>query len=683
MRRRSIVGNACIAALYVVGCGPPAYAQTDEPIEEIQVTATRRPASVSEISAALTIITTEEIARSKLVTDSLAAKPGVFLQQTTPGQGAAIIRGLKGSEVLHIVDGMRLNNAIFRNAPTQYLALVAPGTIDRIEIVRGAPASLYGSDAVGGVVQALSRVPHFESAGSRGEAYVAADTADLANVLRASAEFGDEHLAFLASGEYLETGDRRTGGGERIGPSGYTSKGVRFAMSATPSDTESWLFDVQLARQPATPRVDELVPGFGQTEPSSSEFLFAPSDRLFAHVRHTRDDWLLDASWRFDLGWQRITDDRVSRDYLSDVRSYERNASDLFGVSVNAAGESASGAWVLGAEIYHDDVASSRTEEDIATGAAQDVAPRFPDGSTMDQAAIFGSYSRYLGDRHTLSGGLRFSAIETSLPEAGPVPGIEVSQDDFSADLGWVFDVTAEAQLTANLGLGFRAPNVFDLGTLGNRPGNRYNIPNPDLDSEHITHIDVGARRHGERWQLEVVAFLLHYNDRIASVLTGDTTADGRDVIQSRNVATAEIAGVEFGGKFELTPSLTADVVLNVVRGEQADANGADEPADRIPPLNGRAGLAWRAADDVLVEPYLVFAAPQDRLSERDVQDSRIDPNGTPGWMTANVRITLNLGENWQLAAEIQNLFDQRYRAHGSGIDAVGRNLFVSARAGW
>ena len=132
-------------------------------IEEIQVTATRRPMRTSEVSASLSIVGNDELVAAKLLTDVLAMQPGVFLQQTTPGQGAAIVRGLKGSEVLHLVDGMRLNNAIFRNAPTQYMALVAPGTLERIEVVRGAPASLYGSDAVGGVVQAISRIPSFES----------------------------------------------------------------------------------------------------------------------------------------------------------------------------------------------------------------------------------------------------------------------------------------------------------------------------------------------------------------------------------------------------------------------------------------------------------------------------------------------------------------------------------------
>jgi len=683
MQLAANAGRLCLAVACLVPVASPAQDRAEEPIEEIQVTASRRPLGVSEVSAALTVVTAAEIGREKLVTDALAARTGVFLQQTTPGQGTPIIRGLKGSEVLHVVDGMRLNNAIFRNAPTQYFALVAPGTLERIEIVRGAPASLYGSDAVGGVVQALSRVPQFDAPGARGEAYIAADTADLGNIFRASTEFGDERLAFLASGEYLETGNRRIGGGTRVGPSGYTSKGARLAVSATPTGSEAWLFDLQLARQPATPRVDELVPGFGQTEPSSSEYLFAPNDRLFAHVRHTREDWLLGASWRFDAGWQRINDDRIARDYLDDIRRREQNSSDLLGFSVSVAGETGSASWVAGGELYHDEVASSRVEEDIVTGAASVVTPRFPDGSTMNQAAIYGSYSRHFNDRHTLTGGLRFSAIETRMPAAGVVPGANVSQDDVSADLGWVFAANAHTQVTANLALGFRAPNVFDLGTLGDRPGNRYNIPNPDLVSEHITHADLGIRHHGDRWQFEAVAFVLHYDDRIASVLTGAVTPDGRDVIQSRNVASAEIRGIEVGGRLSLTPSLDLDLVLNAVRGEQSDGSGSDEPADRIPPWNGRAGASWQWTPDLLVHAWVAFAASQDRLSGRDVRDSRIDPEGTPGWLTANLRVALDLGDRWQLGAALENLFDRRYRLHGSGIDAAGRNVVVSVRAAW
>ncbi len=655
----------------------PVLAQDDAAIDEIQITATRRPAKTAIVSAALTLISGEKIQNSKLTTDALMMEPGIFLQQTTPGQGAAIIRGLKGSEVLHLVDGFRLNNAIFRNAPTQYLALVAPGSVDRIEVVRGAPASLYGSNAVGGVIQILSRVPSFDSPGSRSSVYLAFDTADLGKMVRASFESGNEHVAGLISGEYLDTGNRRIGGGQRIGPSAYESRGARIALSATPNDASSWLFDLQFARQPSTPRVDELVPGFGQTEPSSSEFQFSPNERLFAHIRHTRESWLWSADWTIDAGWQQIVDDRVTRNFGSQVRRHEKNSSDLFGLTASAAKDTGNGSWIVGAEFYHDRVASQRVEEDIASGLTEVVQPRFPDGSSVDQAAVYGNLLHRLGNRHTVSGGLRFSAIDTDLVTSS------TSQDAVSGDLGWLFDATEQTQLIANIGFGFRAPNVFDLGTLGERPGNRFNIPNPNLESERITQFDAGVRHHAKRWDLEIILFSLHYTDRISSVLTDAVTAGGRDIVQSRNVASADIRGVEGAFHLTLSPLLTADLIINYLHGEQTEPDGTESPADRIPPFNGRLSFQYQASNSLVIEPNILFAGSQDRLSPRDARDVRINPAGTPGWVTANIAANWQAGERWRATARVENILDKRYRLHGSGIDATGRNLLLSLRYSW
>ena len=676
---RSAIVNfrKCALLPFLLIVAAPAVAQDDEAIDEIQVTATRRPIGTENVSAALTLVSGEKIKNSKLTTDALLMEPGIFLQQTTPGQGAAIIRGLKGSEILHLVDGFRLNNAIFRNAPTQYLALVAPGGVDRIEVVRGASASLYGNDAVGGVVQVLSHIPSFDSPGSRGSAYLGVDTADLGKTIRASFEKGNERVAGLISGEYLDTGDRRVGGGQRVGPSAYESKGARIAVSMTPNDASSWLFDLQFARQPSTPRVDELVPGFGQTEPSSSEFLFSPNDRLFAHVRHTRNSWWWSADWTFDAGWQQIVDDRITRNFGSQVRRHEKNSSDLFGLTASAAKDTSNGSWIVGAEFYHDRVASQRADEDIVSGLSQVAQPRFPDGSSVDQAAVFGNILQNLGNRHTVSGGLRFSAIDTDLV------GSSTSQDDFSADLGWIFDATGQTQLIANIGYGFRAPNVFDFGALGERPGNRFNIPNPDLDSERITQVDAGVRHHAKRWNLEVILFSLHYTDRIASVLTGAVTADGRDIVQNRNVASADIRGVEGSLELMLSPLLTADLVVNYLHGEQIENDGTENPADRIPPFNGRLSFRYQASNSVTIEPYFLFAGSQDRLSPRDARDVRINPAGTPGWVTANIAASWQAGDRWRASASVENILDKQYRLHGSGIDATGRNLLLSLHYIW
>ena len=152
-----IVANIIVPALLGALLLADASAEQAE-IDEVLVTAVRRTISTAEISSGLTLVEGAPAQTPKLVTDALDASVGVFLQQTTPGQGAAIIRGLKGSAVLHLVDGIRLNNAIFRSAPTQYFALIPAGAVERIEVLRGTPASLYGSDAVGGVVQLVTGV---------------------------------------------------------------------------------------------------------------------------------------------------------------------------------------------------------------------------------------------------------------------------------------------------------------------------------------------------------------------------------------------------------------------------------------------------------------------------------------------------------------------------------------------
>ena len=656
----------------------PVHAQDSDAIDEIQVTATRRPTDISDTPSALTLIAEEKIRSNKLATDALQAEPGIFLQQTTPGQGAAIIRGLKGSEVLHLVDGLRLNNAIFRNAPTQYLALVAPGGVERIEVVRGAPASLYGSDAVGGVIQVLSRLPRFDTGGLRGEAFLAYDLAEQGRIARAAIEAGNERFAGLVSGEYLDVGHRRVGGGERIVPSDYRSKGGRLAVALRPDDASSWLVDLQFAEQPSTPRVDELVPGFGQTVPSSSEFEFMPNSRAFAHLRHTRDDWFWNADWVFDAGWQRITDDRVTRNFASPVRRREENSSDLFGLTASASSETEQGSWVVGAELYHDRVDSSRVSENIVSGITQPVLSRFPDGSTVDQAAIYGSLLRRAAELHSFSGGLRFSAISVDIPSS-PTS----DHKDLSADLGWLFDATERTQLMANLGYGFRAPNVFDLGTLGERPGNRFNIPNPTLESERITQFDFGVRQRAETYSLEFSVFALHYRDRIASVPTGAVTPDGREVVQSQNVESADIRGIESALQFALSQQLTADLVINYVYGEQSESGGSDQPADRIPPLNGLLSLRYEASDQLTIEPFLRFAGEQDRLSDRDAGDPRVNPAGTPGWVTLNVAAIWQTAERWEATARLDNVLDQNYRWHGSGIDAPGRSLYLSLLFNW
>lgn len=681
----SVVVRLCLPVSLLAGA-PVAVAQEgDEPIDEIQVTATRRPAAAGDVTAAVTLVDADDIRGQKLATDALTARPGVFLQQTTPGQGAAIIRGLKGSEILHLVDGLRMNNAIFRNAPTQYLALVSPATIERVEILRGSPASLYGSDAVGGVVQVINRMPRFDGPGIglRREIGISMDTAEAERSGFAALDLGNDRIAGLLSANYLDTGDRRIGGGRKVTPSGYSARSFRGALALNTGEDSRWVLDLQYGQQPKTPRIDELVAGFGETEPVSAEFFFAPNERRFVHLQHVRDRGLFGADWRVDLGWQKIVDDRISRGTGSDIRRIEDNSSDLFGLSVTAGGDHAAGTWVAGAELYHDDVSSRRRELELTSGQMDEVESRFPDGSTVGQAAVFVNADYDLTSRQAFSGGIRMTGVEVDLAATALSPAASVDLEDFSADLGWRFALTESMQLKANAGLGFRAPNVFDLGTLGERPGNRFNIPNTGLEFEHITQLDLGLRHSGERLTAEIVVWHFDYDDRITSVLTGDVTADGRDVVQSQNRASAELWGFEGLARFSSGERWTAEIVVNYTRGEQDDADGRSEPADRVPPLNGRLSVEYAATPSLTLTPSVSFAATQDRLSSRDLLDSRIDPNGTDGWVKVDLEARWRPSDEWHVRLLASNILDERYRMHGSGIDAPGRNLGIDVRYLW
>ena len=667
---RTFFQASCLIACF------PAHA---EPIDEILVTAVRRAVAEDQLSISLETVDRDTVARNVLLTDALRDVPGVFLQQTTPGQGAAIVRGQKGSAVLHLVDGMRLNNAIFRSAPTQYFALVPASAVERVEVLRGTPASLYGSDAIGGVVQVVTRKPEFDSAetGFRGELQASANSAEETRVIGGTIDAGNAGLATSLSAEYADIGDRRIGGGATVRPSGYSARSARWVVVGRPDDSSSWSVDLQHAEQPKTPRTDELVPGFGETEPASSEFFFRPNRRTFAHFDYELFEGALGLDWNVDVAWQRIDDDRQTRDLDAPTRTLERNRSDLFGLTLSASRLTETVSWITGLDLYYDEVSSSRVREDIVTGERTEATSRFPNGSSMELLSAYGNGTWSAGARHAVTFGARLSDVRTRLPSAS------VHNTEISGDIGWVVTINDGWQFTANLGYGFRAPNVFDLGTLGNRPGNRFNIPNTDLDSEHVVHGDIGIRYRNTVAEFAASVYRLDYTDRIVSVSTGNVTPSGRDITQSVNAASSEVHGVEMSARLDIGSDWFLGANVAYTRGKQQVAGSAAEPADRVPPLSGYINLEYAPEAVFGFDAWASMAGAQDRLSARDVRDSRIDPDGTPGWASVGARAHWRPTDAWRVTLELANVFDAGYRVHGSGIDATGRNATLSARWRW
>jgi TonB-dependent heme/hemoglobin receptor len=695
-RRRATRSATSRAALSILCClflchtAAPVRAQDAPELEvmgTVQVTATRTAVSVFDVPAAVTVVGPEEIEREspRVVPDLLRGSAGVYVQETTPGQAIPIVRGLKGSEVLYLVDGMRLSNAIFRNSPNQYMALLDPLNVDSIEVVRGPSSALYGGDAMGGVVQVLTPTPLLEGEAWQTKAVLDNSYASAENAFHThmALSAGREDAGILASFGYQDYDDRVAGGGEDQAHSGFEAWAGNTKLLYRPSSEHELLFDVQFLQQPETPRHDELVAGFGQDQPSSEVFFFEPNERLFFHGRYrlTQSTPLFDAL-ELHAAHQRITDDRRARDFGDVVEVRERNASHLTGLTAQASlAQGGRAQLVYGLEFYHDRVTSSRTDRDIGTGAESAGTSRFPDDSNMDSVAIYGNENVVFGERFEVVLGGRYSLYQIELAPADRGVGAELSPDDLTGNIGVSYALTDTLKAVSNFGRGFRPPNIFDLGTLGQRPGNRYNIANPDLKPETVLTWDFGFKMQSARWYAEAIGYVSDYRDKITTVLTGEVTADGRDIVQNQNVNELRLYGAELDARYYHSDRLELYGALNYTIGDETFEDGSVVPADRIPPLNGRVGAHYALSQSVWIEGYTRFAARQDRLSDRDRDDPRIDPNGTPGWVTLNLRAGWQPGDRWSLQFGLENLLDENYREHGSGIDAPGISANVGLRA--
>lgn len=648
-------------------------------LEQVQVTATRRPESSFDVSAAATVVGADEVATRapQTIADYLRGQVGTFVQSTTPGQAIPIVRGLKGSEVLHIVDGFRLNTAFFRNSPNQYFALVDAQNVDRIEVVRGPSSTLYGSDAMGGVVQVVTPEERFDGDWSgRGHFRTQLASGDLSNVTRLGGAAGRQGLSISGGVTWQDVGERRRGDGPRLPYTDFRAWAADAKLLWNPAPEHEFMLNLQYLEQPRTPRYDELVPGFHQETASSEEFWFEPNDRAFAQAR-----WRWNAmNAAFDtaelhLGYQEIDDDRRSRAAGSKNRDLEWNRDRLLGFTGSFDKRLGAHSLVYGFEAYWDTVDSRRTRVNLGNGQATPRAPRFPDGSTMDSFALYVDDSIELAPRWQLDVGARYSRFEIELPANGGI-GTKLDPDDLTGNLGLTFKATDSLHVVTNLGRGFRAPNVFDLGVFGDRPGGRFAIPNSDLKPETVVTWDVGVKFDRPGFQAEAFLWRSDYKDKITSVDIGED-AEGRILVQNRNVTELKLWGAEVGARWTPDEAFSAYGVLNLTRGREAYA-GDRYDADRIPPLNGRLGLEWRFAPAWRADAWAQYAARQDRLSPRDLEDPRVNPAGTAGWNTWNARVGWEFAAGATLALRLENLADRRYREHGSGVDEVGRSAVAT-----
>lgn len=678
-------------ALLLVLLPPAAHAFGDpttqaRQLDAIRVTATRVQETVGNIPTALTVLTREDLERNPVgvMAEHLRGQPGAFIQRTGPGQGIVIVRGLKGSEVLHLVDGFRLNNAFFRNAPNQYLALIDPYALEQVELTRGAASTLFGSDAMGGVLQLRSATPRFSDEGSGWSLRSTAlySSHELERTQHARVDFAGENLAMATTLTWQDFGQYQPGGDvSRLRETGHVAHGGGTRLLWRSGDHELGL-TLQSFELPRLNRYNELVRGFGNAV-ENEESVFEPNRRRFAQLRYhvNRLGWA--DTLELMAGQQIIDDDRRTRGVGASFREYEDNSSELSGLSAVASRALGDHQLTLGFDFYRDKVRSRREREVIATGVLSARPARFPDGSVQRELGLFINDDWRIGEQLDLIAGLRWTRYGIDLPAADRGVGIDSSTADLTGQLGLGWSFSEDWKLAANLGRGFRAPNVFDYSTLGDRPGNRFNEPNTDLGPETVLTGDLGLRFVGQTLAADVTVFATRYRDRLVSVNTGRRTSTGRIIVRTENIGESRLHGVESGLRWQPAVNWQLRATLNWTWAAD-ELDGGRVPANRTPPLNGRIDLEHQWTEALSVGARATFAARQDRLAPSDLTDNRINPRGTGGYAVYDLGVRYAPPESaWEAAIDFDNLFDKAYREHGSGIDGVGRGVVLRLGTGF
>lgn len=640
----------------------------------VVVTGQRSLRSGFASTEALTVLDGQQIQRngSRNLPEALMGVTGVFVQKTNHGGGSPFIRGLTGNQTLLLLDGLRLNNTTYRFGPNQYSNTIDALSIDQIEVLRGAGSVLYGTDAMGGTIQMLTVSPKFSGEGwkTSGRFFGRVLSNDMEYTGRGELQLANERIALHVGYSERSFGDLVAGGDLGTeGPSSYGERGAdaKFLFKIGGTGLLTVAYNGLFQRD--VERYDQYVTG-------AKLALFQPQTRQMAYARMAWEDakpWFQKLS--LTASFQDSEEGRIFQRNNSVSR---RQENDQVGTSGFVAEWQAAPTtfWQLtaGAEAYFDQVTSTGQDVNTETGAVTTRRGLYPNESNAANLALFASNRLTFGALQA-DLGLRFNQFTIEFADAtfgntSIDPRVVVGHALLRYGLG------QHHALSAGVYTGFRAPNVNDMSTFG-RFDFGIEVPSYGLAPERNTTYELGYKMNTTNFSAGVAAFYTDLVDlitRVPGTFQGQPTYQGDRVFLKENVAAAFIRGLEVDVEWKFMRSLALAANLTATYGHNLTAN---EPVRRIPPLNGRIALTYLPAQKIFAQAEFWYASKQDRLAAGDKSDPRIPKGGTPGWSVLNLRGGYRFGQ-LALNGGLNNLFNEAYRTHGSGIDGVGRSVWLS-----
>ncbi|TRZ74538.1 MAG: TonB-dependent receptor, partial [Bacteroidetes bacterium] len=521
-------------------------------LDEFVVSANKTEEKRSDVPNRIEVIQAKDIAFQNPQNSAIMLEQSgqVFVQSSQMGGGSPVLRGFEANKVLLIVDGVRMNNAIYRAGHLQNAITVDPFGLASTEILYGPGSTMYGSDALGGVINFITKDPALSTTGKtavHGSVLGRFSSANLEKTGGINLNLGWKKLAVLLNFSYSDFSDLREG---RVSNPAYGTFGQRlFYAERTdgkdytvandkpwiqkqsaysqynflgkvlfqPGKSSKYILNFQYSNSSNIPRYDRLTEMQNDSTMTYSEWYYGPQTRLFASLKadYNLNGVIFDHA-SIILAYQHVNEDRIQRSFGSSKKKYNLEKVAVF--SVNADFDKrlfAKDKLNYGLEMSYNKVGSEAYNENIKTGVkTYDRATRFP-----DQKANMMYLSAYLSNIWSISKvfsfsqGIRFNyvtldaAYSDTMVKITPIPfDPNISQKNMALNgyLGLVATPGHDWKFSLLGSTGFRAPNIDDITKLNVVTGKTIVVPNPDLKPENSYNVEltigktIGGRIHLE-----------------------------------------------------------------------------------------------------------------------------------------------------------------------------------------
>lgn len=631
---------------------------------EVTVTATRQKELLQKVPYSTSVIQKNDLKKqvSRTLPEALNGTAGVFIQKTNHGGGSPFVRGLTGNQNLLLIDGIRLNNSIFRFGPNQYMTLVDPFAVEKIEVVKGSGSVQFGSDALGGVINIQSKLLAFSNQKHWNSRIITRATSDgMELTARPEIQFSSPKLSFVFGMSGRKFGDLK--GGDSTGfqrPSGY--KESTFDTKFIVNLGNEWLLTTafQWHQQNEVPVYHKYI---------KENFALNTSDPLSRYLGYVKLNKPIRSTFlkeiEFTLAQQGLLEKRYAQKNGSSILRTEEDKVRTFSANLDLPLQFTN-FWSanLGAEFYSDQIQSTRIDRNESTAVETSLRGLYPNGAHYNSGSLYFMHHLSLG-KIKFETGIRYSLYRATINDT-TLGKVTIKPSALVFQTGINYAINSHLNVYANISDGFRAPNIDDLGTLG-IVDFRYEIPAYDLKPERSLNYEAGVKLNTKRINASASVFRNNLLDLITRVKTGNKI-NGYDVYVKENVDKGYIYGAEFHLQYQLHKNWSVGSMLSYLYGQSETRN---EPLRRIPPIHSSTTVNFHK-NNFSAGLRLDLAGKQDRLAQGDKDDNRIPVGGTPGFSILNGYAAYEW-KKLSFHIYLSNLFNEDYRTHGSGINGMGR----------